>query len=116
MGMDREKEEELESSVKAEGYYNLGYLIITLYALYAAVTDKNVRTAVLLWGMSAVWIELVWILTMDKTSYNNEKSFEWHVIESLKDSRYPHLLRVFMTILFPAIEKKSSWFQLSTLF
>lgn len=39
--MDREKEEELESSVEAEGYYNWGYLIIILYALYAAVTDKN---------------------------------------------------------------------------
>lgn len=54
--MDREKKEELESSVEAEGYYNLGYLII-LYALCAAVTDKNARTTGLLWGTSAVWID-----------------------------------------------------------
>lgn len=55
--MDREKKEELESSVEAEGYYNWGYLIIILYALYAAVTDKNAWTTGLLWGTLAVWID-----------------------------------------------------------
>lgn len=82
------------------------YLIIGIfYAFCAAVTDKNVRTTVLLWGMSAVWIEMVCVLTMDKTPCNNKKSFGWHVIESLKGSRYPHLLSVFITVPFPAIEE-----------
>lgn len=67
--------ERVESSVKAGDQYNLGYLICIFYALYTAVTDKNVRATVLLWGMSAVWIEMVWILTMDKALYNNKKSF-----------------------------------------
>jgi len=53
----------------------MGYLIFIFCALYAAVTDKNVRATVLLWGMSAIWMEMVWILTMDKASYNNKKSF-----------------------------------------
>lgn len=60
----------VESSVKAEDQHNLGYLIS---ALYAAVTDKNVRATVLLWGMSAVGTEMIRNLTMDKM-HNNEKS------------------------------------------
>lgn len=54
----------------------MGYLICIFYALFTAVTDNNVRATVLLWGMSAVRIEMVWILTMDKALYNNKKSFE----------------------------------------
>lgn len=61
---------------KAEDQYNLGYLICVFYALFTAVTDNNVRATVLLWGMSAVRIEMVWILTMDKALYNNKKPFE----------------------------------------
>lgn len=71
----REEKNRVESSVKAGDQYNLGYLICIFYALCTAVTDKNVRGTVLLWGMSAVWIEAVWILTMDKALYNNKKSF-----------------------------------------
>lgn len=51
----------------------MGYLISILYALYAAVTDKNVRATVLLWGMSAVGTEMIKNLTMDKM-HNNKKS------------------------------------------
>lgn len=69
------KRKRVESSVKAGDQYNLSYLICIFYALYTAVTDKNVRATLLLWGMSAVWIEMVWILTMDKALYNNKKSF-----------------------------------------
>lgn len=61
---------EWKAQLKAEDQHNLGYLIS---ALNAAVTDKNVRATVLLWGMSAVGTETIRNLTMDKM-HNNEKS------------------------------------------